>query len=225
MGYYAAFLDVGERLCLVVGGGAAAEDKVRGLLESGANVVVCSGPTDSGLKPGPGLEELAAAGRVELRRRDFAVADLEGCVLVIDASGDDRSGVRVAAAARERGVLVNVLDRPALCDFIAPALVRRGPLQLAISTAGRSPFMASHVRKLAEGWVGPEWGELVELVGELRDRLRREAVPLEEQSIVYARIPGSGALELLREGRRDEARSAVQACAGSSDTAVRQASP
>jgi precorrin-2 dehydrogenase / sirohydrochlorin ferrochelatase len=210
MGYYAAFLDVGDRCCLVVGGGAPAEEKVRGLLDSDARVIVCSGATDSGISAG--LEELAAEGRIELRRRDFEASDLEGCVLVIDASGDDKSGVRVAAAARERGVLVNVLDRPALCDFIAPALVRRGPLQVAISTAGRSPFMASHVRKLAEGWVGPEWGELVELVGELRDRLRREAVPLEEQSRVYARIPASGALEMLREGRRDEARSAVQAC-------------
>lgn len=81
--------------------------------------------------------------------------------------------------------------------------------------------MASHVRKLAEGWIGPEWGELVELVGELRDRLRHEAVPLEEQNRVYARIPGSGALEMLREGRRDDARGAVQACAESSGAAGR----
>lgn len=219
MGYYAAFLDVSDRRCLVVGGGAPAEDKVRGLLDSGARVIVCSGPPDSGREPSTGMEELAAAGRIELLRRDFEATDLEGCVLVIDASGDDPSGVRVAAAARERGVLVNVLDRPALCDFIAPALVRRGPLQVAISTAGRSPFMASHVRKLAEGWVGPEWGELVELVGELRDRLRREAVPLDEQNRVYARIPGSGALEMLREGRRDEARRAIQACAESAGAA------
>jgi precorrin-2 dehydrogenase/sirohydrochlorin ferrochelatase len=213
MGYYAAFLDVGERRCLVVGRGAPAEGKARGLLASGARVVVCLGASDSGVAPCSGLEEMAAAGRVELLHRDFEGADLEGCALVIDASGDDTSGVRVAAAARQRGVLVNVLDRPALCDFIAPALVRRGPLQVAISTAGRSPFMASNVRRLAEGWVGPEWGELVELVGELRDRLRREAVPLEEQNTVYARIPASGALEMLRKGRRDEARAAVQACA------------
>jgi precorrin-2 dehydrogenase / sirohydrochlorin ferrochelatase len=213
MGYYAAFLDVGDRRCLVVGGGGPAEDKVRGLLDSGARVIVCSGSPDGGVEPSAGIEDLAAVGRIELLRRDFEAADLEGCALVIDTSGDDPSGVRVAAAAREHGVLVNVLDRPALCDFIAPALVRRGPLQVAISTAGRSPFLASHVRKLAEGWVGPEWGELVELVGELRDRLRRESVPLDEQNRVFACIPGSGALEMLREGRRDEARSAVWACA------------
>ena len=112
-------------------------------------------------------------------------------------------------------MLVNVLDRPALCDFIAPALVRRGPLQVAISTAGRSPFMASHLRRLLEVEYGPEWGELVEMVGELRDRLRADGVPLEQQNQVYARIPDSGALELLREGKLEAARLAVLACASS----------
>jgi precorrin-2 dehydrogenase/sirohydrochlorin ferrochelatase len=207
MGYYAAYLDVTDRTCLVVGGGAAAEDKVRGLLESGARVVVCADPV------GAGIRKLEAEGRVEVRRRAFDSPDLDGCLLVIDASGDDASGARVAAAARAVGVLVNVLDRPALCDFIAPALVRRGPLQLAISTAGRSPFMASHLRKRLEADYGPEWGELVEMVGQLRDRLRADGVSLEEQTGVYARIPGSGALELLREGKPEAARLAVLACA------------
>jgi precorrin-2 dehydrogenase/sirohydrochlorin ferrochelatase len=207
MGYYAAYLDVTDRTCLVVGGGAAAEDKVRGLLESGARVVVSADPV------GDGIRKLEAEGRVEVRQRAFDSPDLDGCLLVIDASGDDASGARVAAAARAVGVLVNVLDRPALCDFIAPALVRRGPLQLAISTAGRSPFMASHLRKRLEADYGPEWGELVEMVGQLRDRLRADGVPLEEQTEVYARVPGSGALELLREGKPEAARLAVLACA------------
>jgi precorrin-2 dehydrogenase/sirohydrochlorin ferrochelatase len=162
---------------------------------------------------GAGIRKLEAEGRVEVRRRAFDSPDLDGCLLVIDASGDDASGARVAAAARAVGVLVNVLDRPALCDFIAPALVRRGPLQLAISTAGRSPFMASHLRKRLEADYGPEWGELVEMVGQLRDRLRADGVSLEEQTGVYARIPGSGALELLREGKPEAARLAVLACA------------
>ena len=208
MGFYAAYLDVTNRSCVVVGGGGPAEDKVRGLLASGARVVVCAG-TVSG-----GISRLEAEGQVEVRRRAFEASDLDGCLLVIDASGDDASGAVVAAAARAQGVLVNVLDRPALCDFIAPALVRRGPLQVAISTAGRSPFMASHLRQRLEAEYGAEWGELVEMVGQLRDRLRAEGVPLEEQNQVYARIPGSGALELLREGKPEAARLAVFGCAG-----------
>ena len=207
MGYYAAYLDVTDRTCLVVGGGGAAEDKVRGLLESGARGGVCAESVSDGIQ---GLE---TDGRVELRQRGFEASDLEGCLLVIDASGDDASGAEVAAAARARGVLVNVLDRPALCDFIAPALLRRGPLQVAISTAGRSPFMASHLRRRLEREYGAEWGELVEMVGQLRDRLRADGVPLDEQNRAYARIPGSGALELLREGKPEAARLAIWACA------------
>jgi precorrin-2 dehydrogenase/sirohydrochlorin ferrochelatase len=209
MGYYATYLDVTDRTCLVVGGGGPAEDKVRGLLASGARVLVVSadGVTD-------GIRALETEGRLEVRPRQFEASDLDGCLLVIDASGDDPSGVAVAAAARARGVLVNVLDRPALCDFIAPALVRRGPLQMAISTAGRSPFMASHLRKRLEQEYGPEWGELVEIVGQLRDRLRAGGLSIEEQNQVYARIPHSGALELLRDGKADAARVAIMACAG-----------
>jgi precorrin-2 dehydrogenase/sirohydrochlorin ferrochelatase len=209
MGYYAAYLDVTDRTCLVVGGGGPAEDKVRGLLASGARVLVVSADGVS-----DGLRALEAEGRLEVRPRQFETSDLDGCLLVIDASGDDPSGVAVAEAARARGVLVNVLDRPALCDFIAPALVRRGPLQVAISTAGRSPFMASHLRKRLEQEYGPEWGELVEMVGQLRDRLRAGGLSIEEQNQVYARIPDSGALELLRDGKADAARLAIMACAG-----------
>jgi precorrin-2 dehydrogenase/sirohydrochlorin ferrochelatase len=207
MGYYATYLDVTDRTCVVVGGGGPSEDKVRGLLESGARVVVCADQVTDG------IGALETEGRVEVRRRGLEASDLDGCLLVIDASGDDASGARVAAAARAVGVLVNVLDRPALCDFIAPALVRHGPLQVAISTAGRSPFMASHLRQRLEVDYGPEWGELVEMVGQLRDRLRADGMSLEEQNEVYARVPASGALELLREGKPELARLAVLACA------------
>jgi precorrin-2 dehydrogenase/sirohydrochlorin ferrochelatase len=207
MGYYATYLDVTGRSCLVVGGGEEAEAKVAGLLDSGASVTVVGDTINAG------LERLAATDEIRLCRRDFRQEDLEGCFLVIDASGNDASGIRVAEAARARGVLVNVLDRPKLCDFIAPALVRRGPLQVAISTSGRSPFMAAELRRQLERQVGPEYGELVELVGNLRDRLRTGGVPLTEQNRIYARIPESGALELLREGKREDAAAAVAACA------------
>ncbi|MEA2645482.1 MAG: precorrin-2 dehydrogenase, partial [Chloroflexota bacterium] len=195
------------RRCLVVGGGDPAEEKVRGLLEAGASVSVVADSFNSG------LTELGETGGVELLARGFQDGDVEGCFIVVDASGDDAGGERVAAAARERGVLVNVLDRPALCDFIAPALVRRGPLQVAISTAGRSPFMAAEVRRTLEAQLGEEYGRLVELVGELRDRLRAEGMPLARQQEIYARVPASGALDLLRAGDLAGARRAVAACA------------
>ncbi len=207
MGYYAAYLDVTGRRCLVVGGGDEAEAKVRGLLRDGAAVTVIADTINTT------LEGLAAEGTVELERRGFEESDLLGALLVIDASGDDASGERVAAAARERHVLVNVLDRPKLCDFIAPALVRRGRLQVAVSTSGRSPFMASVIRRRLEGEIGEEYGEMVDIVGELRDRMRADGLPLETQNQVYAGIEASPTLDLLRAGKRDEAVAEVAACA------------
>jgi precorrin-2 dehydrogenase/sirohydrochlorin ferrochelatase len=207
LGYYATYLDVGGRRCVVVGGGDEAEAKARGLVLDGAAVTVVADTINSG------LESLAGGGSLHVARRGFEEADLEDALLVIDASGDDASGERVAAAARARGVLVNVLDRPKLCDFIAPALVRRGRLQVAVSTSGRSPFMASLVRRTLEGEIGEEYGELVDIVGALRDRMRAAGVPLTIQNQVYGRVERSGALELLRSGRRAEAEAAVAACA------------
>ena len=159
MGYYATYLDLVGKRCVVVGGEGEAVAKVEGLLRAEARVVVVAGAVDSA------LEDLASAGRIEVARRGFDENDLEGAFLVIDASGDDVSGERVAAAARARRVLVNVLDRPQLCDFIAPAIVRRGPLQVAISTNGRSPFMAAEIRRHLEQEITEAHGELVEMVG------------------------------------------------------------
>ncbi len=135
---------------------------------------------------------------VTLQEGPFQDSDVDGCFIVIDASCDEETGERVSRAAQARGVPVNVLDRPALCTFIAPALVRRGPLQVAISTSGRSPFLAAHIRHMVERWLGDEWGDMVELTGRLRDRLRRKAVPLREQTEAFARALGSPLLDRLR---------------------------
>ncbi|MDQ6748575.1 MAG: bifunctional precorrin-2 dehydrogenase/sirohydrochlorin ferrochelatase [Candidatus Dormibacteraeota bacterium] len=205
-GYYPVYLDLAGKSCLVLGGGAPACDKALGLVAAGADVSVVAEAFE------PEMVELGGTHAVRLLCHAFAADDLDGVLVVIDASLDEALGRRVAEAARRRRVLVNVLDRPALCDFIAPAVVRRGPLQVAVSTAGRSPFMASHVRRLLEATLGPEYGELVDLVGELRDSLRADGVPLTEQAAIYERVPRSGALELLREGDYAGARRVVQAC-------------
>lgn len=207
VGYYPVYLDLAGKSCLVLGGGGQAAEKALGLVGAGGDVTVVAPWFDAE------LVELGGRREVRLLAHEFTESDLDGVELVIDASLDEALGHRVSAAARRRRVLVNVLDRPALCDFIAPAVVRRGPLQVAISTAGRSPFMASHVRRLLEETLGPEYGELVELVGRLRDRLRAEGLPLEEQMAAYALVPGSGALNLLRAGDAAGAWRAVEACA------------
>jgi precorrin-2 dehydrogenase/sirohydrochlorin ferrochelatase len=206
-GYYPVYLDLAGKSCLVLGGGAAAAAKATQLAEAGADVTVVAVDFEDD------LVEMAGRREVRLLAHAFREDDLDGVFLAIDASGDDPQGMRVADAARRRRILVNVLDRVPLCDFIAPAVLRRGPLQVAVSTAGRSPFMASYVRGLLEQALGPEHGQLVELVGALRDRLRRAGWSAERQAEAYRRVPGSQALERLKAGDLDAARRAVEACA------------
>jgi precorrin-2 dehydrogenase/sirohydrochlorin ferrochelatase len=139
--YYPIFLDLTQRRCLVVGGGPVAERKVHGLLEAGAQVwVVSPALTDA-------LGAWAADGALTHLPRTFQDDDVEDCALVIAATDRGEVNGHVAGTARRHGVLVNVVDTPEACDFIAPAVVRRGALQIAISTGGKSPMLAKRLRE------------------------------------------------------------------------------
>ena len=164
--YYPAFLDVRARRCLVVGGGAVAERKVAGLLDAGARVRVVS-PTLT-----PALAALAGAGIVEHRPRPFRRHDARGCAIVVAATGVATVDDAAAAAARRVRALVNVVDRPTACDFILPSVLRRGDLQIAVSTGGRSPALAREIRRRLEADIGDDYAALVARVGDARVRLR-----------------------------------------------------
>ena len=138
--YFPVLLDLRGRLALVVGGGAVAARKVRDLLQCGASVAVVS-PAITG-----DLAMLAAAGRIVHRARPFRRVDVRDAALVIAATGVPDVDTGVAAESRRRRALVNVVDRPAQCDFIAPSVLRRGDLQIAVSTGGRSPALAREIR-------------------------------------------------------------------------------
>jgi len=167
--YFAAFLDLRGRRCLVVGGGEIGERKARALLACGAQVTVVS-PTAT-----RGLAALALEGRIVERRRSFRRADLRGCALVVAATGDPAVDDVVAALARRARVLVNVVDRPESCDFILPSVLRRGELQIAVSTGGRSPALAREIRRRLEPLFGPEYAELVARTGQARRAARAAA--------------------------------------------------
>ena len=159
--YFPLFVDLEGHRCLVVGGGPVAERKARALLDCDARVVVVSPRLT------PALASLAAAGRIEHRARTFRASDVRGCRLIVAAAGDpvDRA---VVAAARRRRVLVNAVDRPAWCDVIVPSVLRRGALQIAVSTGGRSPALAREIRRRLEPLFGGELGALVERAGRER---------------------------------------------------------
>jgi precorrin-2 dehydrogenase/sirohydrochlorin ferrochelatase len=149
--YFPAFLDLRGRRCLVVGGGEIGERKTRALLECGARVTVVS------LSFTSGLAALAEVGQIERRARTLRRVDLRACALVIAATGDPRADEATAALARRCRVLVNVVDRRGQCDFIMPSVLRRGELQIAVSTGGRSPALARDIRRRLEDLFGPEY--------------------------------------------------------------------
>ena len=171
MGYYPVFLDLQGRPCVVIGTGPEVERKVQGLLEAGAQVTVVAD------RPSHPIEEMEAQGRIVLQRRPYSEGDLAGAFLAIAATTEDveLSG-RIASEAERERVLLNVMDVTALCTWIAPALVRRGKLTLAISTSGLSPAMARLVREELDESIPEEYGVLLEMVAEVRTRLRRRGV-------------------------------------------------
>jgi uroporphyrin-III C-methyltransferase/precorrin-2 dehydrogenase/sirohydrochlorin ferrochelatase len=192
--YFPVSLDLEDRPCVVLGGGPLAVEKAQGLLLAGARVTVVAA------EPEAELRQAAAAGRLTLVERGHRPGDLAGAWLAIDASGDDEINAASRREAGEGRVLLNVVDRAPLCDWIAPAIVRRGPLQVAVSTSGESPFLAATLRRRLERDLGAEWEPFVRLVGEVRRRLRGEGVPLPEQEAVYAALLRSDVRRLLREG-------------------------
>jgi siroheme synthase-like protein len=167
--YFPAFLDLRERRCLVVGGGRIGERKARALLECGARVVLVSTALT------PGLATLVAEGRLEHRARPFRRVDVRGCTLAIAATGREDVDRAVATAARAHRALVNVVDRPAHCDVILPSVLRRGELQIAVSTGGRSPALARKIRRSLEPLFAADAAEIVERAGRERARGRLAA--------------------------------------------------
>lgn len=147
---YPVCLRLTGRSVLVVGGGAVATGRVHGLLAAGASVRVVAPEVSEELRLAAGRGELA----LELRR--FRSEDLAGAMLVVAAVDDPQVSEQVASAARVRGLLCTVADRPALCDFTMPSVGRRGPITVAVSTSGKAPALAARLRRRFEAQIGPE---------------------------------------------------------------------
>ena len=174
--FYFACLDVRGRDCLVVGGGRVALEKANGLLECGAAVTVVA----------PEIEPELRDADVTLHARPFTRSDVVGRFLVIAATNDRRVNSAVSAAAEGRQTLCNVADDPELCNFILPAVVRRGPIAVGVSTGGASPALAQRIRDDVDDLLGPEHAELAERLAALRP-WAREALPTYEARRDYFR--------------------------------------
>jgi precorrin-2 dehydrogenase / sirohydrochlorin ferrochelatase len=156
------FLKLEGRQCLVVGAGKIGESKIGGLLSTGARIRVVA------LDTTPAVREWAREGSIELDLRAFANDDLNGVFVAIVATSSRSLNELVYGEAQKRGVLCNVVDVPDLCDFFYPAVMQRGDLQIAISTAGRSPSLAQKIRQQLERQFGPGYATWVEELGETR---------------------------------------------------------
>lgn len=201
---YLVNLNLKGQRAVVVGGGSVALRKAGGLLAAGASVTVVAE------SPHHEIRLLAAAGRLRLEARPYAEGDLEGAFLAVAATDDEDVNARVSAEAGRRGILVNVADRPALCTFTLPAVVRRGDLTLGVATDGRCPALSRALREDLERAYGEEYGELTSLLGSLRDRLLAEDRPYEAVQRALDAVYRGGALRLLAAGDREALRDLIR---------------
>lgn len=187
---------------MVIGGGPVAEHKVRGLLEAGAVVAVVSEEVTEG------VDELAGSGAVDLVRRAYTEGDLAGAFLAIAATDDAAVNAAVFADGERTGVLVNSVDDVEHCHFAVPATLRRGDLTLTIATGGQAPALAKMLRRRLEAEVGPEYGDVVALVGEVRRSTKEERGRLgfDAWAQRWEQALDEEVVDLVRQGRRDDAR-------------------
>lgn len=183
-----------------------AQRKAEGLLEAKARVKVI------GPKLCAGISRLARAGSLEAETRSYRAGDLEGAWMAIAATDDPEVNAKVAAEAEARGILVNVVDDAARCNFIAPSVLRRGEVTIAISTGGKSPALARKLRETLEAVLPEEYGDLLDLLSQARLEAKRQGKRIAAQKWQESITPE--VMAFLREGAKDKAREALLAGLG-----------
>jgi precorrin-2 dehydrogenase len=170
VGYYPIFLEMKDRRCVVIGGGAVAERKVEGLVAVGANVTVISPAITDGLR------DLLAQGAIRHVTREYIAGDRAGYDLVFVATDNSEINAAVYGEARSLRIWVNSADDPDHCDFILPAMIRRGDLAVAVSTGGVSPAVTRAVREELDEYFTADYARFVQIAGEVRRELQEQSV-------------------------------------------------
>jgi len=196
MRYYPIFLDIKNRSCLVVGGGAVGRRKVLSLVACGARVIVVAPQADGKLLG------LAAEGTIELRKKNYQAEDLDNMFLVIGATSDAQLNLQIKSDADRQGKLCNIADRPEACHFILPSVVERGDLVIAISTSGKSPAFAKRIRKDLETTFGPEYADFLKLMGAIRRKLLGRKHKPEEHRRLFERLIDKGLVHMIKDRNR-----------------------
>ena len=194
--FYIACLRLTGRRCLVAGGGNVGLEKVEGLLACDAEVTLVAPDAH------PELIQLALEGSIRWERKQYEASDLDGCLIAIAATNISEVNIRVFEDAEARAMLVNVVDVPPLCNFILPAIVRNGPLAIAISTAGASPALAKRMKREIAGTFGEPYAQLAVLLNEARGWAKATLPTYQDRKEFFESIVNGDPdpIELLRAG-------------------------
>jgi precorrin-2 dehydrogenase/sirohydrochlorin ferrochelatase len=190
------FLKLEGRRCLVVGAGTIAEGKIGGLIATDAQIRVVAPEATAQ------VQAWAGEAKIDWERRKFQASDLQGAFLVVASTSSTALHEEIYAEARRLGVLCNIVDVPHLCDFFYPAIVRRGSLQIAISTAGESPALSQRLRKELEKQFGPEYEAWVAAIGETRAELATRDLSAEDRKEILHELASREFYERFREALR-----------------------
>lgn len=205
--FYIACLKLSGRKCVVVGGGDIGLEKVEGLLACDGDVTLVASDA-----VGP-LQSLASEGSIAWERRAYDPADLDGAFMVIAATNDSEVNIGIYEDAERRAMLVNVVDVPPLCNFILPAIIRTGPLAIAISTAGASPALAKRIRNEIADEYGEPYARLAILLNEVRGWAKGALPTYQDRKAFFESIVNGDPdpVELLRQGDEAAVRDLIEA--------------
>ena len=197
--YYPIYLDIENRDVVIVGGGNVCARKAETMMKYGARVIVVSPDFTEE------IEGWAREGCLSLKRKRYDHGDLEGANIVIASTDDQQINEQIAADCRARRIPVNVVDVTPLCEFIVPAIIEKGSIQIAVSTGGKSPALARTLKEDLQRLIGPEYAEVNDVLGTLRDGAKRVLPTDVDRKNFFDGIVAAGILQMLREGQRREA--------------------
>ncbi len=206
--YYPVYIEMREQPCVVIGGGKIAEGKVEGLLAAKANVTVISPDLTANLR------ELVEEKKITYIARAYQPGDLTGAFMVICATDQAQINHQVWQEASANRQLVNVVDDTPRCNFIAPSILRKGDLTIAISTSGKAPALAVRLKERLQRELGPEYERFLELAGELREPLARQVQDFETRKALWYELVDSEILDVLARGDETAARVIISQIVG-----------
>ena len=195
--FYPVFLNLTGRRCIVIGGGQIAEGKISKLMDSGAKIVVISPDAT------PSIQSFSERGAIELQIRKYQAGDLDGAFLVIAATNDRIVNQEIFEEAEKSGALLNAVDDMPRCSFIAPSIVKRGPVTVAISTGGASPALARKLRETLDDSQELGWADATAVLSKARRLIRDQRIDVDPQRWQCCMTPD--VLSLAQSGREKEA--------------------